>query len=450
MGIGQEANCRYVWSYRIKEGNSPWRAIGHRQSGKSTTTLSKFYLDASIGRDCSIDCFISPNQFFDWRNTKQLASLHANWLEIDINSPAGVTRENKKSLTPEEESEVIKEVFGQLQLAEVPMPTGYVLSGSGGVHLYWMYPGVEAYKWRINSWRDITSKLVSKLNGGKNWHVDLGASKDPARVLRMPGTKHGSTRRTVEYYDGGYTYDFEDLAKQLGVKITKPTHLKLVTQPKKETQARKAKTPKAKSDTTPNSGKHTIGQWWFKIYTNVLQHIQKNPVKEGMRDSAAFIIYVALRHIQDADSAFNRVRQINERLIGLTDDELARYLKTAQNTLYKYKKDSISEYLSRQLGMDTSFLYQSKTKLTPEEVAIARKASALTTAKRKAEGTFSRILKAARELLSDQSPLTQTSVAAICGRSERTVRRYWKDLLEHPVIRCASIYSPPKECPVAV
>lgn len=445
MGIGNEKYCRYVWSYRIAEDNSPWRAIGNRQSGKKTTKLSQFYLDASIGRDCSIDCFVSPNQFFDWRNSKQLASLHSNWLEIDINTPEGTLRENKKSLSAEEEAEVVSEVLQQLKAKDVPLPTGYVLSGSGGVHFYWAYDGVDAYKWRVSAWRDIASKLVSKLTGGRLWHVDLGASKDPARVLRMPGTRHGSTRRTVEYFSGGERYSFDGLAQSLDIKIEKISQLKIVKSDNTIIPAQ-PKTKKKQSPSNavnPKTGKHTIGQWWFKIYTHVLTHIHSNPIKEGKRDSAAFILFVALRHIQDADSAFQRIRVLNEKYIGLTEDELSRYLKTAMTTHYKYKKDSISDYLSRQLGMDTAFLYKDVVKLTPAQVKKARQTSAYTTAKKKTENTLNRLIKAARELLSTNSPLTQISVAAICGRSERTVRRYWSEVLTHPAIRCASIYSPP-------
>ncbi len=448
MGIGKEVHCRYVWSYRIAEDNSPWRAIGTRQSGKKTCKLSQFYLDASIGRDCSMDCFVSPNQFFDWRNSKQLASLHANWLEIDINTPAGTTRETKKSLSKEQETQVVSEVFNQLEEQGVPLPTGYVLSGSGGVHLYWMYGGVDAYKWRVAAWRDIASSLVSKLKGGDLWHVDLGASKDPARVLRMPGSRHGSTKRTVEYYSCGDIFSFEELAKSLSVEIAKPRHLTLVQPASANIKPRKAPPKDPKVYENPNGGKHTIGQWWFKIYTHILTHINNNPVKEGMRDSTAFILYVALRHIQDEEAAYQRVRKLNESHIGLTDEELAKYLKTAKTTLYKYKKDSIADYLHRQLGMDVSFLYKEKTKLSPEEVKAARQAAAETTAKKKAESTLGRILRAAKELLSQNVPPTQVSVAAICGRSERTVRRYWSEVMSHPVIRSASIYSPPHECPV--
>lgn len=448
MGIGKEVHCRYVWSYRIAEDNSPWRAIGTRQSGKKTCKLSQFYLDASIGRDCSMDCFVSPNQFFDWRNSKQLASLHANWLEIDINTPAGTTRETKKSLSKEQETQVVSEVFNQLEEQGVPLPTGYVLSGSGGVHLYWMYGGVDAYKWRVAAWRDIASSLVSKLIGGDLWHVDLGASKDPARVLRMPGSRHGSTKRTVEYYSRGDIFSFEELAKTLNVEIAKPRHLTLVQRASANIKPCKAPQKDPKVYEKPNGGKHTIGQWWFKIYTHILTHINNNPVKEGMRDSTAFILYVALRHIQDEEAAYQRVRKLNESHIGLTDEELAKYLKTAKTTLYKYKKDSIADYLNRQLGMDVSFLYKEKTKLFAEEVKAARQAAAETTAKKKAESTLGRILRAARELLSQNVQLTQVSVAAICGRSERTVRRYWSEVMSHPVIRSASIYSPPHECPV--
>lgn len=444
LGIGAEEYCRYVWSYRISKDNWPWRAIGNRQSGKRTTTLKDFYLDASIGMDCSIDCFISPNEFFDWRNVKQLAALHSNWLEIDITRPVDSPKEGKQSLSAEEEDEVVREVFDQLKEAGIPAPSCYVLSGSGGLHLYWIYDAVAAYKWRVNAWREIARKLVKSLRGGKLWHVDLGASKDPARVLRMPGTRHGSTKRTVELFTGGNRYSFESLASSLAVPVEKDNPFKLVANTDvSKPQKTPIKDVKRKPKSSVNDGRHTIGQWWFKVFTHVHSYISRNKVTEGRRDSTAFILYVALRHIQDEDTALSRVIDINKRLIGLEEETLIKYLKTARKTLYKYKKDTLADYLSRQLDMDVSWLYKDEKKLTPEEVKQAQRQSAVLTAQKKNYNTLERILKAGRELLLDQAPLTQASVAAICGRSERTVRRYWKALLEHEDIRSASIYSPP-------
>ncbi|SEL89985.1 hypothetical protein SAMN05216262_1317 [Colwellia chukchiensis] len=441
MGVGEEQYCRYVWSHRIAKDKQPWRAIGQRQSGKATARLSDFYLEASIGRYCSMDCYMSPNEFFDWRNVKQLAALHANWLEIDVTNAPGSTK--KRTLSIEEQNTVVDEVFEQLASAGVPQPTSYVLSGSGGIHVYWIYDATSALKSKVSAWRDIASKLVKSLKGGNLWHVDVGASKDPARVLRMPGTIHGTTRRTVETFIGGKKYTFESLANALNVKVE--SQLKVVKPVKELGIAKPTETKETKERNKPrvNNGKHTIGQWWAKTYFNVLKHINQNKVKEGQRDSTAFILFVALRHMQDVDQALERIKDINRRLIGLDEDTLLSYLKTARNTLYKFSKFRLAEYLTRQLGMDTSYLYENdKVKLTIEQIKEAQRDAALKTANNKANSTLNRILNAVKELTTAGSDCTQAAVAAICGRSERTVRRYWSEVIDNKVIRSCSIYSP--------
>lgn len=448
MGVGSEQYCRYVWSHRIAKENSPWRAIGHRQSGKGTVRLMDFYLDASIGNYCSIDCYMSPNEFFDWRNVKQLAALHANWLEIDVTNTPGSTKDKKRILTADEEAQVVSEVFEQIADAGIPQPSSYVLSGSGGIHVYWVYDAIPAFKTRVSAWRDIASKLVNSLKGGELWHVDLGASKDPARVLRMPGTKHGSTRRTVETFMSGETYTFESLASALDVNVESP--LKIVAPERKPsitpkpTKTIETKERKKPSEAQVNNGKHTIGQWWARIYFNVLSHATKHRVTEGKRDSTAFILFVALRHMQDEEQALARIIDINERVIGLDENTLLSYLKSARQTLYKFRKETIAEYLDKQLGMDVSWLYEKdKVKLTVEQIKEAQRNGAIKTATNKAQSTLSRIMNAVNELVNTRSDCTQAAVAAICGRSERTVRRYWSEVISDKDIRSPSIYSPP-------
>lgn len=452
MGVGSEQYCRYLWSHRIPKGEQPWRAIGHRQSGKATVQLKDFYLDASIGNDCSIDCYMSPNEFFDWRNVKQLAALHANWLEIDVTNTPGATKDKKRSLTAEEEAQVISEVFSQIADAGIPQPSSYVLSGSGGIHIYWVYEATSAFRTRVSTWRDIASKLVNGLKGGELWHVDLGASKDPARVLRMPGTKHGSTRRTVEAFMSGETYTFEGLANALDIKVSSPlkvveTDQKPIVAPK-QTERIETKERKERTKGQVNNGKHTIGQWWAKIYWNVLSHTNKHRVIEGKRDSTAFILFVALRHMMDEEQALARIIDINKRLIGLDEETLLSYLKSARQTLYKFRKETIAAYLDKQLGMDVDWLYDNKVKLTVEQIKEAQHNAAIKTATNKAQSTLSRILNAVNELINTGSDCTQAAVAAICGRSERTVRRYWSEVGSNKDIRSASIYSPQSFCPV--
>lgn len=446
LGIGSEQHCRYLWSYMIKGDNWPWRALGNRQSGKRTTTLKDFYLAASMGSDCSVNCYISPNQFFDWRNVKQLATLHANWLEIDINMPEGMARDQKNSLTEQQERMVIDEVFEQLALANVPPPTGYVLSGSGGIHVYWMYESEPAYRRTVSTWREISRRLVSVMRGGEYWHVDAGASNDPARVLRIPGTMHGSTRRRAQFVErqGQQLYTFAELAKLLGVVVIESPTLSVVAnsqQPQQPTTPQ----PIVTEPTKPHNGRHTIGQWWFNVYSHIMQHIRKNPVTEGRRDSTLFITYVALKHmLPDENEAYRRVCEINRTLIGLDQTMVDSYLSTARKTHYKYRKESLAQYLEQQLGMRTDFLFSpNKTIKSVDEIRAAQHESAINTAKARRSKTVRRMFEAITDLIKSNAPISQNAIAAICGRSVRTVRRYWADITTE-VIRSRSIYSPPQ------
>ncbi|WP_163836987.1 hypothetical protein [Spartinivicinus ruber] len=441
LGIGEESYCRYLWSPRIKE--KAWQATGTRQSGKSVVSIKDFklkaeaYVPALDSKRCSVDLFISPNQFFDWRNTKQLASLHANWLEIDTKGHA--------VLSEAEEQTIIAEVFAQIAQAGLPEPTGYILSGTGGIHLYWIYAGVEAYKWRVDIWRNITTKLGKALTGGDLWHVDWGASRDPARVMRMIGTYHGKTGRLTQGYVGGPFYSFANLAQLLNVPYKQPVQA--------AASSTVAVLPKKKplvvvnpGDQNKVSGRHTIGQWWAKIYFHTLNHLRKTGVPEGKRDSAAFILYVALRHMKPSEEdAFKAILTLNDELIKLPQDQLIKYLSTARKTHYKYRKDSVADYLERLLGIDSRFLFENdKAPLTPEEVKQSQSVAAQTTAQTRRTQTLSQLMQAAKQLVEAGLNATQTAVAGLAGKSVRTVKRYWSEITqEKGVIRSASIYSPP-------
>ncbi|MDE1465947.1 hypothetical protein [Spartinivicinus poritis] len=317
LGVGQETYCRYLWSPRIKE--KAWQATGTRQSGKPVVSIQDFkvkaeaFLPSIDSKRCSVDLFISPNQFFDWRNTKQLASLHANWLEIDT--------KGHEILSEDDELKVISEVFSQITQAGLPEPTGYILSGTGGIHLYWIYAGVEAYKWRVDIWRNITTKLGKALTGSELWHVDWGASRDPARVMRMIGTYHGKSGRLTQGYIGGPFYSFSGLAQALNVSYKQPVPAvassTVAVLPKK-----KATAVVSPSDKNKVTGRHTIGQWWAKIYFHTLSHFRKTGVPEGKRDSVAFILYVALRHMKSSEEdAFQDILTLNDELIKLPKDQ---------------------------------------------------------------------------------------------------------------------------------
>lgn len=453
LGVGEERYCRYLWSKAIKKEDGAWRAIGHRQSGKTVTTLSEFvlraerFIPARNSATCSVDVFLSPNQFFDWRCTPQLASLHANWIEIDTTGHAEVTAGI--------EAQICDEVLSQISSAGLPFPTGFVFSGSGGLHAYWIYDGpVEAFRWRVSVWREMAERL-SNLPGTDKWHVDFGASHDPARVLRLPGSIHGGTGRIVNAMVGGQRYAFEALAEQLGISHVQPSAKVVPIVEKTDVEIgggslkHRPISQDAKSTKT-GAKRHTIGQWWSKIYFHVVSHARLHGIKaggpseKGERDLYAFILYCALRHIKkDEQQAFDKLLELNEELIHLEVELLERYLSTARRTKYKFKKKTVVGYLSS-LGICTDFLYQSKHRcLSSDEIKTAQRLSAATTAEKKRSKTMDSIKDAVQQLGS----CSQQAIAHLTGLSTRTIRRYWQSVQRSLGL---PVFNPPlgRLCPV--
>jgi hypothetical protein len=445
LGVGDEKHCRYAWSMRIDAKNSPWKAIGNRASGKKSSTLYDLYMDSEAWvkergeKLCSVDCFISPNQFWDWRKTKQLAGLCANWIEIDTTSHT--------ILSETDAAQVVSEVFEQLKTSNLPMPSHYVLSGSGGIHLYWMYSLTPAYFWKVNNWRSITNKLIDGLKqGGELWAVDVGASRDPARVMRIPGTIHGKSGRIVKSYkSSNVNYSFSSLANELDL-VVQEDKLSIVKVDSVDSSTPTNKVKKAsivRSAAQQNNGKHNIRTWWTTIYYEVLSYSRKNGVKEGSRDSTAFILFVALQHMVSDASAWERIQTINKELIGLTERELVTYLSTAKTVKYRYSKSTLASYLESQIGLDPSFLYKGKVTLTTQEVAERQSQGAQKTAMFKSQQTLTELCNAAKALACSHT-LTQAKLVTSTSKSLSTVKRYWVRILAvlQGVISFPSIYPP--------
>lgn len=442
VGVGRETHCRYVWSHQIKKHQ--WRAIGNRASGKKTHSLKDLYLDAEAfipekgERRCSVDCYYSPNQFWDWRNTQQLATLNANWLEID-------TKEHK-CLSLSNESIVIKEVFKQLSSSNMPLPNGYVLSGSGGMHLYWLYDEIPAYHWRVRAWREVSSSLIQALKGGELWEVDVAASRDPSRVLRLPGSIHSKSGRTVRaFLNNNARYNFDELASICDVVQQKPK-LELVEKSpivQQKNTNKKSHNTRVQLPEETGKGRHTIRLWWSKIFNHVHHFSRVNGVKNGKRDSTAFILYVALKHMVSEESAWERIVKLNTELIHLDIKELEAYLSTAKQVNYKYSKATLALYLSEQLGIDSSFLYEDKPTLSKVEVKERQQQGAAITAHKKSRQTLELLITKASTLVRSQT-LTQANLVASSEKSLSTVKRYWAQVKGHisGVISSASIYPP--------
>lgn len=431
LGFGQESNLRYCWIKRGKQDDpdhvSKWYALGKHES-KKTVEHSRFIEDVNSHKNSH--AYFSPNEFFSWRNTKQVSLLHSNFLDIDTI--------DHKILTDEQESILINEVFEQLINAGVPWPSALVKSGSGGIHLYWAYSPVPAYKYNVEAWKEVTAKLASTLTGGDLWSVDLSASLDVSRVLRLPGSIHPKSGRTVkEQIITPDLYQFSHLLKSFDL-----VHL----QNKKVTRLHTTKNTPEKDpiliEKRRGIGKHNIKTWWANTYFHIVNKGRREGFSVGQRDYAAFMLFVALRHIKGCpDKAFEEIKKLNDEFIHLSNSELNTYLKTAFTTQYKYKKDTLYSYLKNNLGMNPSYLYSLQpVRLSPVERNKRQSEGANSAASIKRLNTSNKLKAMYRKLKSIGKRPTQAVVASNCDLSVRTVRRYWSEVVNYSgVIRLASI-----------
>ena len=107
------------------------------------------------------------------RNAKNVHRLKALWIDIDVKPEKGYATT----------AEALDALTSFVKAAHIPPPTALVLSGSGGLHAYWISdtPLTE------EEWRPYAEGLeaLAKTHGLKR---DPGLTTDSVRVLRVPGT----------------------------------------------------------------------------------------------------------------------------------------------------------------------------------------------------------------------------------------------------------------------
>lgn len=240
----------------------------------------------------STDCYFTPNEFFVWSKTSNLALLHANWLDIDLIEPLKYSgREATRQAVALTVKQVLSEVKSLLLAAKIPPPSGYVSSGSGGVHLYWIYDPVNAYPQTVKVWRMIADSLCKPLKKCQKriWKVDCNASKRPAGLLRLPGSLHSRTSCQVLGYTGGGLYQFDQLAVSLGIQATKIRPIDKMC-----TKLRRPPRPLSSLTQYISPRKHTIGQWWFKIYSHICSHFRRQGFCSCWQ-TKLFLVYLLCR-----------------------------------------------------------------------------------------------------------------------------------------------------------
>ena len=110
------------------------------------------------------------------RSAKNATHAKALWIDADVKSD-----EPDKSYTSTAALDTAFEKF--LVDASLPSPSALVMSGSGGMHIYWF----SDRPLTITEWQPYAEGLKA-LAIKHGFKCDLGITTDAARVLRVPGT----------------------------------------------------------------------------------------------------------------------------------------------------------------------------------------------------------------------------------------------------------------------
>lgn len=438
MLFQQEKYTRVLWSPFAKHC-----LIGFRHSNGAITRQVGDVIDFKVRskkEKASTDCYYTPNQFFQWRRKGQVALLGANWLDIDV-----VKRSNSRATVDSDAAELFEEVLKLLLEKDIPVPSGYVSSGSGGVHVYWLYRPIRCTHQAAQQWVEISRRLcdaLKKESGSGNWKTDVGASINIAGLLRLPGSYNSKTGAVAKAYLSDCIYDFDELAEKL---LIVHSEIDTAAIPRKKHR----KLSRNFSVERQNRSKHNIKKWWLRIYSELIAHFYaKGAVHEGKRDQFIFICCVALLHVYDPSEVTSKLKSLNHSLVGWPESELLASTKSANKFRYKFTKDKVAERLET-LGVNTAFLYRpQRPSLTHEEIIAKQSNAGKTTAIQRKNATYLRINKAYKVLARNQTKVTQRQVAEATKLSERTIRRYWKDVLHEfnycnhqPDKRSSSIYT---------
>lgn len=396
-------------------------------------------------------CYFSPNLFYQWRKQAQLKGFCANWLEIDT--------KGHDALSEKAAAKVEAEVAEVLWNSGLPMPTCMVLTGSGGIHLYWRYDAPVMTQSRhhreqlLAHWRTMNQQLVKtfeacrKSRGYLDWFVDRAASNNASGVMRVPGSLHGKTGRIVQYLRGGETYPFETFAQTLGLKAKAPkadetiTTSRLSPKPPVERNAQvyvdyKRQVPASRNNAEKGQAQGYDSPAQQRLFQSImvqweahLKAIGGLRPREG-RDLTVFHLYNCARRIMSPELAWSYIERINRQYVHYSEHQLRAYLGTAMQKIYYYSTTKLLHILRTEPKLRLVFAFgdSRRERLTPQEVAERQSNAGKVTSQRLRERSLRALVGGLTQLLGDgrrSEALTKTEALRTTGLSRATVYRYW-------------------------
>lgn len=304
------------------------------------------------------DTYLTVNQFYGWRNVRQLKSLRCCYVDID-----GTTD--------------IDAGLEVLQAAKMPAPSFAVFSGRG-LHFYWLLEPTPAQA--LPAWQRIQDALIKAL-------APIGAdtkARDCARVLRLVGTKNSKNNSEVRglvLTDTVWT--IHELADEvLGTRQKRPAQL---------FDMKAAGARQKKPAGRPRTG--SIYDWWHLVYRDLIAITDFHwfgGVAPGHRDQILFLMSVSLSWFAHPDvlkdeiiktahtftptlseeEVEKQMEPVLRRASDAADGKLYTWNGKEADPRYRFKAETLREWLGDLIAPE---LHDQLRALAPKEVIEQRK-----------------------------------------------------------------------------
>lgn len=291
----------------------------------------------------SVNSLICPGK----HTSKYIKNLNALFLDLDF-----YNIEHLKNLKP-------KQVWNLIKLdLDFPEPS-FVVDSGRGLYLIWCLENTFATVKSKRYWRDVETLLIDKFK-------DFGADqkvKDPARVLRIPGTINPKSNTMVTILEQNeIRYEIADIEKYYrGYNISSPEKIK---EPKKAKNKPKSKNKITTLKTTKNL------HYTRARDLETLVNLRADKPQKGVREQLLFIYRLQLLMSGvEPKIALEKTLELNNIFLDpLQEKEVIKATATAETNaiLYfnlkdKYKKDNVKIRLDTYLSQNGVYLYNNKS-----------------------------------------------------------------------------------------
>nr|WP_159373024.1 DNA-primase RepB domain-containing protein [Acinetobacter lwoffii]AXX83758.1 hypothetical protein ABEDB_3532 [Acinetobacter lwoffii] len=375
------------------------------------------------------DVYVTPNAFYGWRTIKNLHTLQALFIDIDLHDLDFSIEENLLAIPA-----LVEDRLDRLVRAQIPEPNCIVYSGRG-VHFYWLINPTHPNA--LPRWQACQRRLVDVCGADKQ-------SADATRVLRLVGSTNSKVENFTVKAEERHkkVFDFDWLHDQV---------MPFSRQEYKD-KIRDINVLRANKGLKPVRNANTAGSIyarWYHVYQDLLVIIEyqvalnkKGPgLPAGMRDLLLYHLANALSWFTVSDALENEVAECARRFTPtLSHHEALSYCSSVINRAkktkvegkehrYRYKRET----LYRDLGdLIPEELLPELRAIIPEELAKNRHKHTMEK-RRRAEGVIEReaYLSVAKRnkvkaKLLRNGGMKYSDIASELGLSIHTVKNYFR------------------------